>query len=470
MEPPIADQRALLADVAELITGLATDPARLSTKPQLGADELRRRLDELNPERGRDGRQAIEWCVDLLMRGTVHTTNPGYYGLFNPAPAFMGIVADALTAAFNPQLAAWSHAPAANEIEAWLIRYVGRRLRLPSPVGGSFTTGGAEANATAVDLALTRVIPDVGNVGLARASAEPVIYASSESHLAWLKIAATSGIGRHNVRLIPVDAKLRLDPAALEAAINQDLAGGLRPLMVVATAGTTSAGALDPLAALAEIAAAHGCHYHVDAAWGGAAAFSDELRPILAGIELADSVTVDAHKWLSAPMGAGMFITRHPAALQETYRVTTAYMPHAIDETVDPYTSSIQWSRRFIGFKLFLTLLTEGREGIASQLERDTHLGALLRTVLAEDGWQLRNTTPLPLVCFADPDHADDMDYHQAIVDRVVSGGQAWISTTSVAGQPAIRACITNYRTTADDIQHLVAALRAARAQLEAAP
>jgi glutamate/tyrosine decarboxylase-like PLP-dependent enzyme len=374
----------------------------------------------------------------------------------------MGIVGDMLTAAFNPQLAAWSHAPAAAEIEAWLIRYLGGRIGFDDPVG-SFTSGGAEANATAVHLALTRAFPSFGESGLRGVDADPVIYVSAESHHAWLKIAHVCGIGRDAVRFVPVDEDLKMSVPALRELLDIDQGEGRRPVLVAATAGTTSAGVIDPMPDVAREARRSGAFFHVDAAWAGAAVLSDRLRLHLDGMADADSVTIDAHKWLSVPMGAGMLITPHSDLLLETYRVATAYMPTRVDTTIDPYTSSNQWSRRFIGLKLFLTLLTAGRSGYAEQLEHDVALADQLRQALTADRWVVLNRTPFPVVCFGDPSELGDANHHQRIVDRIVESGLAWISTTDLAGQPCIRACIISHRTTPTDIDALVQLLGDAR-------
>jgi glutamate/tyrosine decarboxylase-like PLP-dependent enzyme len=401
----------------------------------------------------------------LLVDGTVHTTSPSYFGLFNPTPSFMGVVGDLLAAAVNPQLAAWSHAPAANEIEAWLVRYFAAQLRMKEGVGGSFCSGGAEANAQALHLALTVTVPSFGENGLRASGIEPVIYASTESHHAWLKIAHVCGIGRSAVRLVPANDDLRMDVGVLDSMIAADHAAGRRPVLVVATAGTTSAGVIDPLEDAAVVAHSHRAWYHVDAAWAGAACLSDRLAVHLRGIEAADSITLDAHKWLSVPMGAGIFITRAPDVLGETYRVAASYMPPSVDETVDPYTTSNQWSRRFIGLKLFLTLLTAGRSGYASQLERDAALADALRSQLTTAGWEVANRTPLPVVCITDGGRRDDDAHHQRIVDHVVATGRAWISMTRLRSKSAIRICITSHRTTEHHLEQLVELLNTARAK-----
>lgn len=407
----------------------------------------------------------VDEVMALLREASVHTAHPRYFGLFNPAPTLMGVVGETLAAAANPQLAAWSHAPAAAEIEAHLLRFLGRRLGYPADeVAGSFTSGGAEANLTAVLLALTRTWPGYGTGGLRALPGRPVLYASTESHLAWLKIAHATGIGRDAVRLVPVDAGLRLDLDRLASMIAADRRAGDLPFLVVGTAGTTSAGVIDPLPELADLCAAHGLRLHVDAAYGGAAALSDRLAGALTGIDRADSITVDAHKWLSVPMGAGALLCTDAAGLAETFRVTTSYMPDAVPDTVDPYTSSQQWSRRFMGLKLFLSLAAAGRTGYAAQLEHDADLADTLRRRLVDAGWTIVNRTPLPVVCFADPDDASQA-HHDGLADAIVAGGRAWISPVTLDGRAALRACVISHRTTTADIDALVHAVNDARAR-----
>jgi aromatic-L-amino-acid decarboxylase len=474
LEPPQPVRQELFAMVGAALEEHTARLASLPVAPQVEPGEIRAHIAAYDFTAARDAARVIVDMVDVLTRWTVHTTSPRYFGLYNPTPTFYGVLADALVGGFNPQLATWSHAPAAVEIEAHVLRYLGGRLGQPAEeVVGSFTSGGAEANQTGLLLALTRTFPEVADEGLRSLSGQPVFYASAESHLAWLKIAHMTGLGRQAVRLVPVGADLRLDVDALTGMIEQDRAAERLPFLVVATAGTTSAGVIDPLPQIADLCAAEGLRLHVDAAWAGAAALSDRLRPALAGIERADSITLDAHKWLSVPMGAGMFLCTDAAGLGQTFRVSTSYMPVGTAEAVDPYVSSVQWSRRFTGLKLFLTLAVLGRSGYARQLEHDTDLGEHLRARLLERGWRLENHTPLPVVCFSDPGlpaadpDVDEVDsaaaHHQALADAVVASGQAWISPTRLRGRPVLRACITSYRTTTNDVEALVDALDNAR-------
>lgn len=459
----------LLDQLGTLIETHRDTVSHLPVAPNADSGAIRRYLERYDFAQPIDPADALTDAANMLAKWTVHTTHPAYFGLFNPTPAFMGVLADALVAAFNPQLAAWSHAPASVEIERHLIRFLGERAGFaPEQIAGSFTQGGAEANLTAVLLALTRRFPDFGDRGLRALPGQPVFYASAESHLAWLKIAHAVGLGRDAVRLVPAKNDLKLDVEALIGMIARDRAAGAVPFLVAATAGTTANGIVDPISEIATFCEAEQLHLHVDAAWAGAVLLSDRLKPLLTGIERANSITIDAHKWLFAPMAAGMFICRDEAGLGATFRVATAYMPAASEFTADPFTHSMQWSRRFIGLKLFLALATAGRDGYATQIEHDVELGNQLRERLRAAGWRIVNETPLPVVCFDDPAldalPAEERDRaHTAIADAVVSSGEAWISTVKLRGKTAIRACITSYRTTERDLDNLVAALDRAR-------
>ncbi|NGO08514.1 pyridoxal-dependent decarboxylase [Streptomyces sp. HC44] len=468
-DPPLDSTAWLWRHVVGLLDDEREQVARRPVSTPVDLGRLRSAVESYDFDAPTDPGAVIGDVAALLRDGTVHTTHPRYFGLFNPTPTLLGVVGETLAAAFNPQLAAWSHAPAAAEIEAHLLRFLGRRLGYPAEtVAGSFTSGGAEANLTAVLLALTKTWPEYGTTGLRALPGRPVLYASAESHLAWLKIAHATGIGREAVRLVPVDADLRMDLGQLAVQVASDRAAGDLPFMVIGTAGTTGAGVLDPLPELAELCQAQDLWLHADAAYGGAAALSDRLRGVLKGIERAQSITVDAHKWLSVPMGAGALLCTDREALAETFRVTTSYMPADIPDTVDPYTSSQQWSRRFIGLKLFLSLAVAGRSGYADQLERDTELADILRRQLTGSRWTIANDTPLPVVCFADPaadslSDSESWEHHNALARSVVDSGRAWISTVRLNGRAALRACVISFRTSHADIDELVHAVNHAR-------
>lgn len=398
--------------------------------------------------------------AQLLRRWSLHVSHPRYFGLFNPTVRRAGVVADALAALYNPQLAAWPHAPIANEIERHVLGFFSRAFGLdPSTGFANFTSGGQEANQTAVTAALTKAFPGFAEAGARAIGGQPVLYLSSEAHHSFLKIAHLSGIGRAAVQHVGVDGHLRMDVQDLTQRIAADRAQGLVPFMIVATAGTTAAGAIDPLQAIAAVAQKERVWLHVDAAWGGAAVVSPALQSHVAGIELADSITCDAHKWLSVPVGAGMFFTKHREPILEAFRVEAAsYIPPAVAGTFDPYVTTIQWSRRFIGLKLFMTLAELGWEGLAQLFEHQSRMSDLLRTRLESAGWRIVNDSPLAVVCFTHTYIESGRTTVSDVVDRVVGSGVAWISQVRLSGPTpiALRACITSHRTQVEDIDILV--------------
>jgi aromatic-L-amino-acid decarboxylase len=400
----------------------------------------------------------LAWTIAQLEHGLVHINHPRYFGLFNPGPTAPAEWADRIAASFNPQLATWTTSPAAVAIESHVIRAVARRAGLPAEAAGHFTTGGAEANYTALVCALTRAEPGFAADGARAFPGRPVLYASKDCHLAWIKIAHQSGIGRSAVRLVGTDAAGRMDAAALAAAIAADTRAGCRPVMVVATAGTTNAGMIDPLAACAGLARDAGAWFHVDAAWGGGLIASARLAGCLAGIEQADSVTIDAHKWFATTMGCGMYLTPHRHVLTAAFEVTTGYMPPATRD-VDPYVTTMQWSRRFLGLRLFLSLAAAGWVGYAAHMEHAVELAALLRRRLEAGGWRVVNDSPLAVLCIEPPPGAADA---RMIVARVLASGAAWVSVATFQGREAIRACITHGEAAEADIAALADALTAA--------
>jgi aromatic-L-amino-acid decarboxylase len=398
---------------------------------------------------------------NLLSRWTEHATHPRHFGLFRPAPDPLCVVADALVAIHDPNLATWDFAPAANEIERFVLGAFAARFGLPTDEGlHHFTSGGQEANHTAVVVALTQKFPAFGQDGLGTLGGHPVFYISAEGHNSFDKVAHATGLGRAAVRRVAVDSALRLDTVALERRIDEDRRAGCLPFLLVGTAGTTSAGVIDPLPRLAEVARRQGLWFHVDAAWGGAGVLSERLRPALVGIEQADSITCDAHKWPSVTVGAGMIFVRHRGAVETAFGVETAYVPEqARDGRVYPFITSMQWSRRFIGLKLFLVLAAHGWEGLAARVDHQAEMAAQLRARLRERGFLVLNETLLPLVCFTDR-RLVGAAAHDAVALRLRLGQSAWISRTLLAGRiPALRACITSYETQTQDIDALVSAV-----------
>jgi len=395
---------------------------------------------------------AVSDIERMLSEWQVQVTHPRYFGLFNPSVTVSSVVADALVATYNPQLASWRTSPAANEIERHTLAWLAGKFGLPSECFATFTNGGAEANLSAVIAALTQVFPGYGDEGLQSVAAKPAIYLSAEAHHSFNKIARMTGLGLSALRTVTTGSDLKMNLSELVSKIRDDRNSGFAPFMVIGTAGTTAAGVIDPLRELARFCRDKQLWFHIDAAWGGAAAVSPALRHHLAGIELADSITCDAHKWFSVAMGCGMFFCRHPEVVRRAFGTEAGYMPSSSSEaTFDPYMNSVQWSRRFIGLKLFLSLAERGEDGQAQMIEHQARMGDLLRQSLAAAGWSVVNSTPLPLICFT----RDGLDV-STFLEGLRKYQIAWMSESHIGGQPVIRACITSFKTTEDDIRDVV--------------
>jgi glutamate/tyrosine decarboxylase-like PLP-dependent enzyme len=453
---PAEDVRKRWDDILTL--ELAAASARVAeggVAPTFDVIRFRAELDAFDFCLPRSATDFLPWTIAQMEHGLVHVNHPRYFGLFNPAPTAPSQWADRIAATFNPQLATWTTSPAAVEIEAHVIRAVARRAHLPSETCGHFTSGGAEANYTALLCALTQANVAFADAGARTFRGQPVIYASEDCHLAWFKIAHQAGIGRSAVRLVDTDGSGCMDCEALAELVASDRAAGRIPIMIVGTAGTTNAGMIDPLRVCARLAREADVWFHVDAAWGGALIASEKLGARLSGIEQANSVTIDAHKWFATTMGCGMFLTTQRSLLSSVFEVSATYMP-SNDRGLDPYVTSLHWSRQFRGLRLFLSLAAAGWTGYADHLERAIGLAELLRQQLLRRGWRVINDSSLAVLCIEPPVGFGEV---RSIVCKLVASGRAWVSVARFEGRDVIRACITHGETTARDIEELVSAL-----------
>jgi aromatic-L-amino-acid decarboxylase len=460
MIQPVVEDESLVAaqmsldGIRDVVAKIQSDIANGPIVPNVTPEKIRNYLaSRYDFQKAVAIEEVVADIQQMLHTWQVQVTHPRYFGLFNPSVTLASVVADTLVAAYNPQLATWRTSPAPNEIERHTLAWLAAKFGFPEDATATFTSGGAEANLSAVIVALTRAFPEYGEHGLRGVAGTPTIYLTGEAHHSFNKVAHMTGLGRQAVRTVKTGSDLKMDLADLASRVAEDRKNGLVPFMVVGTAGTTGAGAIDRLPELGRFCQAEGLWFHVDAAWGGAAIISPNLRRHLAGIDAADSITCDAHKWFSVPMGAGMFFCRHRDAVAEAFRAETSYMPgKTAGPVVDPYTSSVQWSRRFIGLKLFLALAEHGESGYVEMIERQTLMGDLLRESLKCAGWRIVNTTPLPLVCFT-RDGLDTAKFLAALHERQI----AWMSEVRLGDQPPVlRACITSFRTKESDIKWVV--------------
>lgn len=401
-----------------------------------------------------------------LADGTVRTDHPRYFGLPHASPSLVAVLASTIAAAHNPQLATTRHAPFAAAVERRLVAAFAEIFGLGSNAGGVITGGGAEANLTALVAALARRFPAWQEEGV-RALPPLRVYASSEAHPTVSRAVRVVGLGTSALRVVPTDGLHRLKLDVLRSWLEEDEAQGRKVLAIVGTAGTTSAGAIDPLPELATLAERAGAWFHVDAAWGGLLGLVPEERGALVGIERADSVTFDPHKSLAVPLGTGMLLTRHPEALVTAFRDRAGYMPREASQ--DFYARSLPWSRRFAGAPLHAVLATLGFAGIAAELRRSLALAGRLEAGLRAQGFAVLRPSALPVVCFHDPARPDGRSggFLQGLAGSVIADGAGWLSVTrSANGQRALRAAVPNHRTSEADVERLLRSLERARARL----
>ena len=345
----------LIDRIDEYFSSLAQRSVQLPEELRTFAD-----LGAPLPELGEDAATVLDnLCSDMTAQG-FHVPSANYFGLMNPTPTYMAVLAEALVAALNPQLASLARSQLAARIERETVRWIGERVGWGKPFDGTFTSGGNEANFSALAMALAMRFPQSVEDGLASCAAKPVLYTSAEAHHSLDKSAGLLGLGRKALRRIGVNAAAQMDTAQLEAQIIRDKEAGFTPFCVVATAGTTNSGAIDDLPRIAEMCKRHALWLHVDGAYGAAAIFSDRHRELVRGIEFADSVTIDPHKWLAMPFAAGVVLTSHQEALQQAFATSTPYMPKKATSgsapLLDNFQVSTQWSRRMNSLKLWLTL------------------------------------------------------------------------------------------------------------------
>jgi glutamate/tyrosine decarboxylase-like PLP-dependent enzyme len=451
----------LIDRIDEYFSSLSQRPVQLPEELRTFAD-----LCEPLPELGADAATVLDQlCSDMTTEG-FHVPSANYFGLMNPTPTYMAVLAEALVAALNPQLASLARSQLAARIERETVRWIGERVGWATPFDGTFTSGGNEANFSALAMALTTRFPQSIEDGLASCAAKPVLYTSDEAHHSLDKSAGLLGLGRKALRRIPVSSAAQMDTAQLEARITEDKAAGFAPFCVIATAGTTNSGAIDDLIKVAEICRRHQLWLHVDGAYGAAAIFSDQHRELVRGIELADSVTIDPHKWLAMPFAAGVVLTSHPESLQQAFATSTPYMPKKSGAAplLDNFQVSTQWSRRMNSLKLWLTLQVHGRQAYGELIGRQLKLATFFANwVRGSELFELAAPQVLPIVNFrvkrAGIREDERRAAHEAIVHEVTRDGRRWISTTLVGGQSVIRMMVISYLTGHRHLEDLMIAV-----------
>jgi aromatic-L-amino-acid decarboxylase len=427
------------------------------------------------PDAGADAAELLQIIRRDVVAHAMNISSPRYFGLFNPAPLPVAVWVDALSSALNQNCAAWRQSPSVSALEACLIRWLCDLVGYGESGFGTLTSGGSEANLIALKCARDAAAGRAAAHGLTRAGAPLRVYASEQCHYSIVKGVDILGIGRNNLRKIDTDGRFRVRVDLLRDAIEEERAAGYLPCCVVGVAGATSTGAIDPLDQLAQIADDYGLWYHVDAAYGGALAFSPSHRDSLRGIERADSVTLDPHKWMFVPFSCGALLSRDGGrVLRDAFDITPEYLDERRSDTLgddgalDFFRYGQLGTRRANALKLWAALRYLGRRGYRTIIERQLSLTRYLATELDKlDDFELVGDVQTAVCCVrflpaaargATAQIQDDLQC--AVQQRIERSGRAWLATTVLHGRRTLRINVDSVLTQREHIDELVALLR----------
>jgi glutamate/tyrosine decarboxylase-like PLP-dependent enzyme len=450
----------LVDTVAELLDSLRERKVTRNVTPA----ELAKLLPDRLPREGGDAAALLRETARLFVDHSLHNGHPRFYGYITASAAPLGALADMLASAVNANLGSWQLSPFASEIERRTVRWIAELLGFPADCGGLFTSGGNVANFTAFLAARRARAPrNLREAGLGACDGRLLVYASEETHTWIQKAADLFGHGTGAVRWLPVDRELRADVSDLPDRIARDRAAGDRPFMVVGTAGTVSTGAIDPLARIADTCREHGLWFHVDGAYGALAAVLPDAPSDLRALCRADSVAVDPHKWLYAPLEAGCTLVRDPAVLADAFGFRPRYyhLGGAEDDRINYYALGLQNSRGFRALKVWLALRQVGRDGYAKMIGDDVRMAGVMADAVERAPECELLTRSLSIVTFryVPPDldraaaaidaYVDRLN--EALLTRLNAEGELFLSNAVVDGRFVLRACVVNFRTDVDD-------------------
>lgn len=456
----------LVDQVASLLESVPRGPVTRDQSPSAVREALG--LNGPLPEQGEAEGPLLENTARLLFEHSLFNGHPRFFGYITAAPAPIGMFADLLAAAVNPNVGAWTLSPAATEIEAQTIRWIAEFIGYPSSCGGLLTSGGNMANVVCFMAArAAKAGWDVRARGMASGSGRQLrVYASSETHTWLQKAADLSGLGTDAIRWIATGPDQRMDVNALRLQIVADVAAGEVPCLVVGTAGSVSTGVVDPLPAIAAICREHGVWFHVDGAYGGFAAAVPDASDDLRALRLADSVAVDPHKWLYAPLEAGCALVRDP----ERLRAAFAYHPpyYHFDEQATNYVDyGPQNSRGFRALKVWLALRQAGAAAYRTMIGDDIRLSRLMADAVDRHPDLQLTSQALSITTFryvpaelragvgTVPVERDLDVLNRALLDRLQRDGEVYVSNAVIDGRYVLRACIVNFHTEQADVEAL---------------
>lgn len=449
--------RSLAVRVTDLATRFLTALPTLPSFPSVSGAQTREHFREPLPEIGMK-EAALDMLEDVVAMS--RPPSPRFFGYVLGSGEPVAALADLLASVLNQNVTAWRSAPVGVTIERQVIEWLAAAVGC-SGFAGSLCSGSSTANLMALAMAREAKQPSPGS------SARAIVYASGEVHMSIPKAVALLGLGRESLRLVPVDRSWRMDVPALQAAVKADIAAGNKPMAVIATAGTVATGAIDPLESIAGVARQHDLWLHIDGAYGALAAVASPER--MRGLALADSLSLDPHKWLYQPVDCAALLYRTPATARATFSQTGEYARALSSDPLEAFSffeESIELSRRFRALKLWLSLRYHGVEAFRAAIRSDLrHASDLARMIGDTPELELMAPVELSAVCFRYRAGVADGDLDRlnaAILKRLIERGRVYLSNASIASRFALRACFVNHRTTDSDVAEIVAEVLAA--------
>lgn len=455
----------LVDQIADRLARLAAGPVTTDESPA----ELQRLVgaDQALPVGGADAGRLLAETADLLFDHSLFNGHPRFFGYITSSPAPIGMLGDFLAAAVNQNVGAWRLGPLATEIEVQTVRWIAELIGFAPGGGGLLVSGGNMANFVCVLAArVAKAAWNIRQEGLSRASRSMLVYTSTETHTWIHKAVDLCGLGTDAIRWIGTDGEQRMDAAALRRQIAADLEAGDQPFLVAATAGSVSTGAVDSLPEIAAICREHGLWFHVDGAYGALAAQVPGAPANLRGLSEADSLAVDPHKWLYAPLEAGCVLVRDAAQLRHAFSYHPDYY-HFDPEVVNYFDYGPQNSRAFRALKVWLALRQAGRSGYLKMIGDDILLAQYLHQLVANHPDFEATSQSLSITTFryVPPDLGPQLgspaveayldQLNQQLLTAVEKSGEAFLSNALVAGRFVLRACIVNFHTSLGDVEAL---------------